>query len=481
MMELNKYELFRNGIYADYITASIDLKKLIQKLWPVTTQFTLERYGDANDGGYLIPNDLEGIAACFSPGVDVNASFEMDLYEKKLIKSHLADYSVDSPPSGLNYLSFLKKFIGAYKSLSYTTLDEWVRATKEFESGYDLILQMDIEGGEYASIVSVSDEVLSRFRIIVIEIHNIEAWGNREFFGIVDSFFKKILSNFWVVHNHPNNCCGIVDLGGVHAPRVFELTLLRKDRATPIAYQTDFPHEYDSRCVKDNDDIQLPVGWYWKQPVAMVQNIDARFLSDSVGVIHIGANTGQERDLYNMFGLKVLWVEALPDVYAVLEENIRDYPLQSAINALVADSDNQVLDFYISNNNAESSSIFDIKHHRQLWPDVNHIDVIKLTTSSFSTIIKKFGVDLNKYCSLVIDTQGSELLVLKGAGRLLREFKYIKLEAADFESYKDGCTLQDIKNYLDNFGFVESAREMFKQADGVGAYYNILFEHRILE
>ncbi len=34
--------------------------------------------GGENDGGYLVPDDLEGIEYCFSPGVSNIATFELD-------------------------------------------------------------------------------------------------------------------------------------------------------------------------------------------------------------------------------------------------------------------------------------------------------------------------------------------------------------------------------------------------------------------
>ena len=42
--------------------------------------------------------------------------------------------------------------------------------------------------------------------------------------------------------------------------------------------------------------------------------------------------------------------------------------------------------------------------------------------------------------ALVMDTQEPELLILKGAEPMLSQFKYIKTEAADFESYVGGTT-----------------------------------------
>jgi hypothetical protein len=36
--------------------------------------------------------------------------------------------------------------------------------------------------------------------------------------------------------------------------------------------------------------------------------------------------------------------------------------------------------------------------------------------------------------AIILDTQGSELLILKGAQATLRQASYVKVEAADFES-----------------------------------------------
>jgi hypothetical protein len=39
-----------------------------------------------------------------------------------------------------------------------------------------------------------------------------------------------------------------------------------------------------------------------------------RFLRRTKGVVHVGANEGQERDIYARYNLNVLWIEPLPDV-----------------------------------------------------------------------------------------------------------------------------------------------------------------------
>jgi hypothetical protein len=50
---------------------------------PVSTKYDLIRLGGPHDGGYLVPNGLVGIQACFSPGVSKVSNFELDLAQNK--------------------------------------------------------------------------------------------------------------------------------------------------------------------------------------------------------------------------------------------------------------------------------------------------------------------------------------------------------------------------------------------------------------
>ncbi|WQT27356.1 hypothetical protein E5A80_05180 [Helicobacter pylori] len=52
----------------------------IKSLHPIKTEHELVRWGAKHDGGYLIPNDFEGIRALFSPGVGDESAFEEDFY-----------------------------------------------------------------------------------------------------------------------------------------------------------------------------------------------------------------------------------------------------------------------------------------------------------------------------------------------------------------------------------------------------------------
>lgn len=254
-----RYELLSQGIFIDPMITTEKLISLVKLIRPQLCSQELIRLGACADGGYLIPNDLSGISACFSPGVDDIASFEQDLY-KHGIGSHLADYSVDEIPTGTSALSFTKKFLGASTHDQFISLEDWVTSLAPDAADDSLLLQMDIEGAEYETLLACPNYILSKFRIMAIEFHQIESWSQSDFFKIVEATFRKLLTTHHVVHNHPNNAMGIVDLNGFSAPRVFELTLIKKNRVT-LHGPASLPHKLDFPNVNYLPDIQLPNQW----------------------------------------------------------------------------------------------------------------------------------------------------------------------------------------------------------------------------
>ena len=81
---------------------------------PVATEHQLVRIGGSADGGYLVPDDLAGISALFSPGVADTADFE-SVFAARGVPCFLADYSVDAPPVSSPLFHFEKKYLGAYR------------------------------------------------------------------------------------------------------------------------------------------------------------------------------------------------------------------------------------------------------------------------------------------------------------------------------------------------------------------------------
>jgi len=200
------------------------------------------------------------------------------------------------------------------------------------------------------------------------------------------------------------------------------------------------------------------------------------FLPLSRGVLHIGANDGAERHLYARYDLPVIWVEPIDEVFERLLTNISKFGKQRAFKYLLSNVDRQEFDFKIANNGGLSSSILELSRHKDIWPDVNFVKTQKIVSRTLEKMIQIEQIQFDGLDTLVMDTQGSELLVLKGAGDLIAKFRYLKLEAADFEIYKGCCTVDELKAYLRPFGFSEIMRRRFAGDAGIGDCFDIVFD-----
>ena len=200
-----------------------------------------------------------------------------------------------------------------------------------------------------------------------------------------------------------------------------------------------------------------------------------RYLQKCRGVVHVGANSGQERRVYERQGLEVFWIEPVPDVFGELTANIAPYPRQRALRALVTDKDGETVTLNIASNGGASSSILDLNEHKDIWPDVTYVGRIDCVSKTLVTALAEAGIDAAKFDALVMDTQGSELLVLKGAEPLLAGFKYIKTEAADFEVYRGCVRLAELESYLSARGFKVVRKDAFARRAEGGACYDVLF------
>jgi len=251
---------FAAGVTLTKHINSADILDLIARLRPQNCGKDLIRIGGDSDGGYLLPNDLEGIQYCFSPGVGTVVDFESHLAALN-IRSFLADYSVASLPTERPEFTFDRKFLSANDSEISFTLKSWRdKYLKNYTS--DLLLQMDIEGSEYEVIISTPMEVLGNFRIMVVEFHYLHKMFDPLIYSIYKTCFERILKQFYVAHIHPNNCCGSVRKGKIEVPRVLEFTFYNKNRVSHTSNNRKFPHPLDRDNVAANKTLLLPKCWY---------------------------------------------------------------------------------------------------------------------------------------------------------------------------------------------------------------------------
>lgn len=250
----NKY-----NFYIFRVTQIDNLNLFLSRIKPITTEYELVRFGHDADGGYLIPNDLQGISILFSPGVSNQAYFENDL-SKLGIKSYMADFSINNPPIKNIYFDFIKMNIGFENEPNNINLENWIKSNVKFEE--DMILQMDIEGGEYNVIIETPSELFKKFRIIVIEFHSLDLLLNNASFNFIKACFYKLIKDFYIVHIHPNNSSDVAKYRHIEIPSIMEFTFIRKDRVSNVKKSVNFPHHLDKKNIQDNEELILPKCFY---------------------------------------------------------------------------------------------------------------------------------------------------------------------------------------------------------------------------
>ena len=259
---MNFLNIFLN-IFNIHIDSSINKKNFIDLINLMKVKdlgFDLIRVGSKNDGGYLIPDIINEIDYCFSPGVGNIYEFEKEL-RKKNIGLFLIDGSVEKENIKIDKFNFLKKNLSSNDNDKEITLESWINNNLK-DNNNNLLLQMDIEGSEYEVINSTSSKYLKFFKIMIIEFHYFEKLTNRLNYNIFLNCIKKILENFEIAHVHPNNCNGTFNLFDEKIPTAIEVTFLRKDLCRKKEAIITLPHKYDQRNITNLPEVKLSKRWY---------------------------------------------------------------------------------------------------------------------------------------------------------------------------------------------------------------------------
>lgn len=235
-----------------------EVQEMFRSLQPMQTEHDLVRIGPDFDGGYLVPDDLDDLRAVFSPGVSETLGFDLEM-SQRCNHCYLADASVDEPSGMQPNMSFLKKFIGNADDPNVIAFDEWVNANEP--GNEDLLLQMDIEGAEYDVLNAAADGLLSRFRIILLELHDFEDVFDRARFEKLRATVDRLNETHVLCHLHSNNTKPYFTVENTLVAPVFEATYIRKDRVKSELKPALVPHPLDQANSAKLPDEQMPKFW----------------------------------------------------------------------------------------------------------------------------------------------------------------------------------------------------------------------------
>lgn len=184
-------------------------------------------------------------------------------------------------------------------------------------------------------------------------------------------------------------------------------------------------------------------------------NIPELFVNYDVepkGVIHIGAHVGSEVEKYNKMQIqKIVFIEANPEVYLRLQENIKGFPNVKIINCAINNYNGEVVLRVTSND--QSSSILPLKYHKVVYPEIKEVRQIKVQCRTLDVLMKEQKLEPRDFNFINIDIQGAELLAFQGANGQLRFVDIISSEV-NFEEMYEGCVLKvQLDEFLLKYGF----------------------------
>jgi FkbM family methyltransferase len=156
------------------------------------------------------------------------------------------------------------------------------------------------------------------------------------------------------------------------------------------------------------------------------------------GIIHVGASVGEENEEYRTNGIKnVVWIEPLKESFEKLKL-LGIQPGNKVFNYAISDINGQGK--LLVTNNHVSSSLRDLGMHKYMSPDVVIQEEQSVILKRLDTLIEENKLDIQKHNMLVVDTQGTEDLVIDGCGKYLEQFDILFLELNINEVYK-GCII----------------------------------------
>ena len=171
-------------------------------------------------------------------------------------------------------------------------------------------------------------------------------------------------------------------------------------------------------------------------------------------IIDVGANRGQfaQRVFKNNFDGNIISFEPLKEEHESLNKLSSKKENWQVAKRCALGNKNEVKKFYISGNSESSSLLKILQKHTDLRPESKTIKTEKINVERLDNFKKEIS-KLKKNLLLKIDTQGSEIDVLKGASKVIKDIKCLFIEVSLVSLYKNQKLWLDIIKYMEKLNF----------------------------
>jgi hypothetical protein len=183
-------------------------RALFDLLQPVAlANCDLQRFGEANDGGYLMCGNLLGdVQAGYSYGISGYDQWGCDVSTKLGVRVHQYDcFDTRQPacPGGdtIFHAECIADSTHVQDGRPFDTFQN--QFARNGDAGKRLVLKIDVEGAEWDAFLHAPEEILEQFDQIAVEFH----WTDEHKYVKV---VERLTQRFHVAHLHFNNfsCVG---------------------------------------------------------------------------------------------------------------------------------------------------------------------------------------------------------------------------------------------------------------------------------
>ena len=184
------------------------------------------------------------------------------------------------------------------------------------------------------------------------------------------------------------------------------------------------------------------------------------------GIVQVGANIGQEIELFIKYSENIYLFEPLASAHQVLERIIaKNQYIKLYKFALGQKEEVKILN--VSNQNYRASSSFlEPSLHLDYFPEIEFNEVQEVEVKRFDQLEDEFKANF-----LILDVQGFELNVIKGMGQKIINFDFIFTEFSMKELYKDSVLINELDKELLNLGFVRTNTTIASNKPQGDAFY----------
>lgn len=194
-----------------------------------------------------------------------------------------------------------------------------------------------------------------------------------------------------------------------------------------------------------------------------LQEVVKKYNLNLNGVIQVGAHWSEEHEVYIQLGIiNIVYIEPCKDAFEKLIIKHR-YPSErnphvTVILFNVACSDEEgEMEMYVSHfNQGQSNSLLKPQLHLQQHPEVVFTDTEKVKVIP----LDKLPFNREDYNLLVMDCQGAEGNILKGATETLKHIDCIYTEINTAETYDGNMLLGEMDDFLGFYDFFRVETKM---------------------